>query len=461
MFTENPILFADSYKYSQPPQYPKNLDYMHSYMEARGGYSKEVLVYGFQYLLKRHFSAPITLAQVDEAAMYLAANGMPFDYDGWKRIVEVHGGFLPVSIDCVKEGTLVPVQVPIMSIHSLDSEIPWIVGWFETFLMKAWYPISVATRAARVRAKIELFMKHTSDNSDASFMFINFGDRGSAGVEAAAVGGMAHLVSCKGTDNINSLRYAVHFYDAVLSDIGYSVPASEHASVTSWGRLQEYAMMDNHLETFKKYGIIACVIDSYDVYKATHALTSGIFKAKIESEDYPIFVLRPDSGNPLEVIPAMLKIMEANKVGYIVNKKTLKVFSKYRILWGDGINESNILEILQLAASLGYAPDNFVFGSGGWLMQQLDRDTHKFAVKCSLVSIDGKDFEVCKDPITDPGKRSKVGRVIAVKQATGEIISKTIKELQVTDINLLHNIYKIGITNTMTFKEVREQYEAN
>ena len=87
MFTENPILFADSYKYSQPSQYPENLDYMYSYMEARGGYSKEILVFGFQYLLKRYFSAPITLAQVDEAAMYLAANGMPFDYDGWKRIV--------------------------------------------------------------------------------------------------------------------------------------------------------------------------------------------------------------------------------------------------------------------------------------------------------------------------------------------------------------------------------------
>jgi nicotinamide phosphoribosyltransferase len=45
------------------------------------------------------------------------------------------------------------------------------------------------------------------------------------------------------------------------------------------------------------------------------------------------------------------------------------------------------------------------------LLQRLDRDTQKFALKCSAARVDGKWIDVYKDPITDKGKQSKRGRM--------------------------------------------------
>ena len=48
---------------------------------------------------------------------------------------------------------------------------------------------------------------------------------------------------------------------------------------------------------------------------------------------------------------------------------------------------------------------------GGGLLQLVNRDTQKFAMKCSAAQIDGEWIDVYKDPAGDPGKRSKRGRV--------------------------------------------------
>ena len=44
-------------------------------------------------------------------------------------------------------------------------------------------------------------------------------------------------------------------------------------------------------------------------------------------------------------------------------------------------------------------------------MQQHDRDTNRFAMKCSSITVNGKERDVFKDPITDHGKHSKPGRL--------------------------------------------------
>ena len=51
------------------------------------------------------------------------------------------------------------------------------------------------------------------------------------------------------------------------------------------------------------------------------------------------------------------------------------------------------------------------FPPPGALLQRLDRDTQKCAFKCSYAVVDGNGVDVYKDPITDPGKKSKKGRL--------------------------------------------------
>lgn len=45
---------------------------------------------------------------------------------------------------------------------------------------------------------------------------------------------MAHLVNFAGTDTVEALLYARRYYGADMA--GFSVPAMEHSTVTSWGR---------------------------------------------------------------------------------------------------------------------------------------------------------------------------------------------------------------------------------
>ena len=63
--------------------------------------------------------------------------------------------------------------------------------------------------------------------------------------------------------------------------------------------------------------------------------------------------------------------------------------------------------------------DNVVFGQGGALLQIVNRDDQKFAMKCSAAYVDGKWVDVFKDPITDKGKQSKKGILKLVKTANG------------------------------------------
>merc|ERR1719181_2457342 len=85
------------------------------------------------------------------------------------------------------------------------------------------------------------------------------------------------------------------------------------------------------------------------------------------------------------------------------------------MIQGDGLDYKAIPKILQILADNGIASDNVAFGSGGALLQKVHRDTFKCAFKCSEITINGKPSPVFKDPITDPGKSSKKGRLTLQK----------------------------------------------
>ena len=77
------------------------------------------------------------------------------------------------------------------------------------------------------------------------------------------------------------------------------------------------------------------------------------------------------------------------------------------MIQGDGINYETIKEILEFLKQNKWSSDNIAFGSGGGLLQKMDRDTQKCAFKCCLAIINNKEIPVYKDPITDPGKKVK------------------------------------------------------
>jgi nicotinamide phosphoribosyltransferase len=265
--------------------------------------------------------------------------------------------------------------------------------------------MTVATNSREQKKIILRYLKETGDPAGIDFKLHDFGYRGVSSVQTAGAGAAAHLTQFLGTDTVAGIVVARDYYGAECA--GYSIPASEHSTMTAWKSTREKDAMKNMLKQYPN-GLMACVSDSYDIYNAAANIWGTELKELVMQRDGTL-VIRPDSGDPLEV---NLKLLETlgEKFGYIINEKGYKVLDPHvRIIQGDGIDIFMLEKILKHLKDNKWSADNIAFGSGGGLLQKLNRDTQKCAFKCSLAIVDGEEIMVYKDPITDPGKKSKRG----------------------------------------------------
>ena len=417
---KNIILNTDSYKVSMFKQYPAGTTGVYSYIESRGGRYDRTVFFGLQAFIKEYLFSPITQNDIEIADEILTAHGEPFNRAGWQYILDKHNGYLPVVIRAVPEGTVVPTRNVLATIENTDPECFWLTTWLETALLRAiWYPTTVATQSRAIKELILDYLEKTGDPSTIDFKLHDFGARGVSSMESAGIGGAAHLVNFMGTDTITSVLYAREYYNAGVA--GFSIPAAEHSTITSWGREGEVNAYRNMLNQFAKPGsIVAIVSDSYDVFNAASKLWGEELRQQV-IESGATVVIRPDSGDPVTVNRQLIEIL-GEKFGYTTNAKGFKVLNNVRLIQGDGVNELTIRSILGAFMAMGWSADNIAFGMGGALLQQVDRDTQKFAMKCSSVQVNGEWVDVMKDPVTDSGKKSKAGRVTLWKSG-GDYVS--------------------------------------
>lgn len=410
---DNLILNTDSYKASHWLQYPPGVEDTFFYVESRGGLYERTLFFGLQAIIKQNLLRPISHADVDEARDFFAAHGEPFNEAGWRRIIDCHQGKLPLRIRAVPEGSVVPTHHALVTIESTDPQAYWLPSYIETLLLRLWYPVTVATISWHAKATILDHLRRTSDDPEGQigFKLHDFGARGVSSNESAGLGGAAHLVNFLGTDTVAGVLTARAYYGEAMA--GYSIPAAEHSTITSWGREREVEAYRNMLRQFAKPGaLVAVVSDSYDIYQAIDQHWGRTLREEVIASGATV-VIRPDSGDPVEVVDACLQRLEA-AFGSTLNGKSYKVLNHVRVIQGDGINPNSLRQILERVTESGFATDNLAFGMGGGLLQQLNRDTQKFALKCSAARIDGKWIDVYKEPKTDPGKTSKRGRLTLV-----------------------------------------------
>lgn len=429
---DNLVLNTDSYKASHWLQYPPGTTGAFSYVESRGGRYDRTVFFGLQAILKSQLARPVTHAMIDEAADLLAAHGEPFNEAGWRRIVDVHGGRLPVRIRAVPEGSIVPTHQALMTIESTDPECFWLPSYLETLLLRVWYPVAVATISWHVKQTIKAALDKTSDNAEAElpFKLHDFGARGVSSQESAALGGLAHLVNFQGSDTLSAVLAGRAWYNEPMA--AFSIPAAEHSTVTSWGRENEALAYRNMLARFGKPGTLFSVVsDSYDLFHAVRDLWGGELKQAVIDSGATL-VVRPDSGDPVTIVAETLKILDET-FGSTVNGKGYKVLDHVRVIQGDGVNPVSIAAILDRIVADGFSAENLAFGMGGGLLQQLDRDTQKFALKCSAAQVDGRWIDVSKDPATDPGKRSKAGRLALLVDEAGIYRTVALAEGQVIE----------------------------
>lgn len=457
MKKRNPIFASDSYKASHFLQDPQGTSAKFSYVEARAG--EATLFFGLQSILREYLSTPITMEDVYEAKAFFEAHGLPFNTDGWERIVKVHGGFMPVRIRAVREGTVIPTKNVLMTVETTDPQLPWVASYLETLLLRVWYPTTVATRSYLAKKIIAVALEASADDlSGLPFKLHDFGARGVSSGESAAIGGMAHLVNFAGSDTVEGVLAAFDYYDCE-SMPAFSIPAAEHSTITAWGRDNEVDAYRNMIKQFAKPGQVgpAVVSDSYDIFNACDRLWGEALKQDV-IDSGAMLVIRPDSGDPKTVVCQIARILDA-RFGSTINTKGYRVLNNVRIIQGDGLDgPAEIDGILKALMGIGYSADNIAFGMGGGLLQKCNRDTFGFAMKCSAVKVDGEWRDVFKDPIGDKGKASKRGRLSLMNDGG---VYKTVPESEARlwsdkAFDALHTVYNCGtLFNQTTLNEVR------
>jgi nicotinamide phosphoribosyltransferase len=337
----NTVLATDSYKLTHWNQYPKDTEVVYSYLESRPGATYPYTVFfGLQSILKQIEGVVVTEANVNAAAVLSTAHfssGKRFNYKGWMHVVNDHGGKLPLHIKAVAEGSVIPTGNVLMTVENTCDECYWLTNAVESLLTHVWYPSTVATLSRSVKELIALHLEKTADSMDAlSFMLHDFGYRGASSNESAAIGGAAHLVNFLGTDTLLAMLLLLEDYDADLSNLAFSVPATEHSVMTALGKDDEFAVVDQLLEEYPD-GILSTVADSYDIYNYVEQICTT-YKDRILARD-GVVVVRPDSITQRHPYPSALVVWIAERLwesfGGTMNSKGFKVLDPHvRIIWG-------------------------------------------------------------------------------------------------------------------------------
>jgi nicotinamide phosphoribosyltransferase len=445
-----PVLLVDGYKVGHVFQYPADTEFVYSNLTPRKGRSSGdsgVVFFGLQYFIKEYlirqfnenfFAKPeqdVLHAYKRRIDTYLGPNAISYDH-----IRELHRhGRMPVQIKALKEGTVVPYGVPMLTLCNTEKKFFWVTNMLETIMSAViWKGCTSATSAHRFRATFEKYSALTvskESNPLIDWQGHDFSFRGMSGLEDAAVSGAAHLLSFTGTDTIPAIEFLEHYYgaDAERELVGGSVSATEH-SVMCMG------LQDSEQETFRRLiedvypkGIVSIVSDTWDFW---HVLTNILpaLKGKILARDGKV-VIRPDSGDPVKIIngdpqspvgspewKGAIRILD-EIFGSTVTVQGYKVLDSHiGLIYGDSITPERQENILSGLQKNGYASDNVVLGIGSYNYQYVTRDTHGFAIKATFGATKSKgDTPIFKDPKTDDGTKRSARGLLRVDRINGKL----------------------------------------
>jgi len=322
---ESTLITGDSYKYGHPFLLRDDIAYQYNYMEARKG--DDIIFVGMQYYIKKFLTKVPSKKQIKKVKKMALKHGIYFDEKMWKYINKL--GYYPIRIKAIPEGTKVPSGVPLVTFENTDPECVGLVGFLETLFMKVWMPTSVATQSYEVK---QMLLKYGSPEW-AEYAYHNFGSRSTTSLEHDMIAGYTHLTQFKGTDSFSSLFFCEKYYNQIKEPAGYSVLATEHSVTTINGIENEEEFVYNTLLNNPNAPIISFVGDSYDIYKFTDFVTNpnGRIRQLLDKRENQKLVIRPDSGEPIEVLSKIVATMDNNDC-FDTKIKDKLLSTKYDIL---------------------------------------------------------------------------------------------------------------------------------
>lgn len=475
----NIILAQDIYKLGHWAQMPKRVQKSQSSLVPRNGrpVDNEIVVIGQRLLAAYYASVRVTHADVDEAIIEAAEQGFEINEAGWRYIVDKFGGALPMQISAVPEGTIVPENTAVVFFENRGGEMTaWLPSFLETLSQCVVAKMStVASRNRKVKKLLKAFCERTgSDPAIIQYKIHNFGDRGADAPEASLLASMAHGVFFSGSDCTGTNRFIKKLYRTKKPYFS-SIEAGEH-SVTCMhsdpvtkndfgAAVMGVQRLEAAVERAKRgigLPMVSIPIDTYDSHRFARDFIGTQLKQRIINSG-GVFVLRPDSGDPMVEPFEIISLLHA-KVGATPNDKGFfTLHPSFRVIQGDGINFDSIPELLNELERYGYTLDNITFGMGGGMTHGEGRDFLSWSQKATAIAM-VDDFptkwrRIKKEPITDLKKSSLSGYLSTYKnKTTGEI--KTL-EVETADLSQWSDITNIIYYNGLEiFNTAVDNYDA-
>lgn len=315
-----PTLLCDFYKTSHKNAYPKDTTKIYSTLTPRTnkympmatgavvfGIQSFVIKYLIEYFNTYFFGRPKEEV-VAEYERYMKYSLFIQEPDS-SHIAELHDlGYLPLEVKALKEGTVAPIQVPVLTIENTHDDFYWLTNYFETIMSnEIWLPMTSATFAYEMRKMLDDFaVKTTGSTTGVEFQCHDFSMRGMSSLESAMASGAGHLLSFVGTDTIPAIAFLEYYYGANIEEetVGTSIPATEHSVMTALtptdGSRDERDAFKHLITEVFPNGFVSLVSDSYDFWKVVEETIPSLYD-EIMNRDGKV-VIRPDSGKPADIL---------------------------------------------------------------------------------------------------------------------------------------------------------------
>jgi nicotinamide phosphoribosyltransferase len=480
---------TDFYKTDHRRQFPEGTTSIYSNFTARGSRIRgldSIVFFGLQYfvqeyLIERFQQTLFGVPKQEAVRAYqrrldcaLGPGAVPMDH-----VEALHDlGYLPLRIKALPEGSLVPIQVPCLTVENTDPRFPWLTNFIETMLSATlWGACTSATIAREYRRVFEHYARVTGAPLDfVAWQGHDFSFRGMFGIEAACLSGAGHLLSFSGTDTIPAIDFLERYYgaDAQRELIGGSVPATEHAVMCAGGQGSEIETYRRLMTEVYPRGIVSIVSDTWDFWRVVRELLPAL-KSTILAREGKV-VVRPDSGNPVDILCGDPKAEQGTLESKGLVEALYDLFGGTRsstghrlldphvgAIYGDSITLERQAQILAGLERKGFASSNVVFGIGSFTYQYNTRDTFGFAMKATQCEVEGAGRDIFKSPKTDAAKASHRG-LICVSEENGKLraIFPAPRELEESERNLLRTVFEDGkIVRPTTLAEMRARVTAS
>lgn len=443
----NPMLLCDFYKMVHAEMLPEGMTKSVSYFTPRMSRVNrwdKVVMFGLQAFIKEYL-----IDYFDENFFKKEICEVEHTYESvmrynlapetarrnCRKIRSLHRlGYLPIRINALPEGTMVPMHVPMFSIENTHPDFAWLPQALESLISaELWYPMICATVGKTYRDIVdEWYDKTCEDNVPRRRALGNFDFRGDMGLDAALKAGSGWCLSFVNSATVPIVPYLEEIYNcnSKVEEVAYGAVSTEHFVMCSNYAVDgdEETLLRRLLTEIYPNTSFSCVLDSYDYWNVIDNILPKLHDEIMAHNG--CMLMRGDSGDCVEVVTkTVFKLWD--QFGGTVNSKGYKVLDPHvKAIYGDSITIQRAEEIYKILEENGFAAQNVSLGVGSFSMHCIEedgelkpftRDTFSSCIKACYAEVNGEEYPIFKNPKEGGFKKSQKGLCHVYRDENGEL----------------------------------------